>query len=191
MHVLGQTGQFLLAAVPIAALLAAYSWRQALSTAVGCLASWPRWRWSASSVLQRLAVGRAPSLDQFVNGVIFLQLTALNACRAAGGDAGHRAAARTRSGPDDVRRPAGVQPGAARRIAADPRAGDDRSWRRAGAERGPDGRVHPAGAADRLGSVAVPGGDGARVRDQAPVGQRAAGQRVVGDVRVRLRGSTT
>ena len=30
MHVFGQTGQFLLAAVPIAALLAAYSWRKAL-----------------------------------------------------------------------------------------------------------------------------------------------------------------
>src|SRR5688572_13255994 len=38
MHVLGQTGQFLLAAVPIAALLAAYSWRRALLYAVVLLA---------------------------------------------------------------------------------------------------------------------------------------------------------
>ena len=37
MHVLGQTGQFLLAAVPIAALLAAYSWRKALLYGVALL----------------------------------------------------------------------------------------------------------------------------------------------------------
>ena len=78
MHVLGQTGQFLLAAVPIAALLAAYSWRKALLYAGALLAATVALVLVVSA-LQRLAAGRAPSLDQFLNGVIFLQLTALNA----------------------------------------------------------------------------------------------------------------
>jgi hypothetical protein len=78
MHVLGQTGQFLLAAVPIAALLAAYSWRQALIYAAAVLAGGAALV-LAVSALQRLAVGRSPSPDQFLNGLIFLQLTALNA----------------------------------------------------------------------------------------------------------------
>ena len=78
MHVLGQTGQFLLAAVPIAALLAAYSWRRALLYAVALLAGGAALV-LAVSALQRLAVGRSPSPDQFLNGLIFLQLTALNA----------------------------------------------------------------------------------------------------------------
>ena len=78
MHVVGQTGQFLLAAVPIAALLAAYSWRQALLYAVALLAGGAALV-LAVSALQRLAVGRSPSPDQFLNGLIFLQLTALNA----------------------------------------------------------------------------------------------------------------
>ena len=78
MHVLGQTGQFLLAAAPIAALLAAYSWRQALLYAVAVLAGGAALM-LAVSALQRLAVGRSPSPDQLLNGLIFLQLTALNA----------------------------------------------------------------------------------------------------------------
>ncbi len=78
MHVLGQSGQFLLAAVPIAALLAAYSWRQALRYAVALLAGGAALV-LAVSVLQRLAVGRSPSPDQVLNGLIFLQLTAINA----------------------------------------------------------------------------------------------------------------
>ena len=78
MHVMAQTGQFLLAAVPIAALLAAYSWRQALLYGAALLAGGAALM-LAVSALQRLAVGRAPSLDQFLNGIVFLQLTALNA----------------------------------------------------------------------------------------------------------------
>lgn len=78
MHVVGQTGQFLLAAVPIAALLAAYSWRQALIHAVALLAGGTALTLLVSA-LQRLANGRLPSPDQFLNGLMFLQLTALNA----------------------------------------------------------------------------------------------------------------
>ena len=78
MHVLGQTGQFLLAAVPIAALLAAYSWRRALLYGVALLAGGAALM-VVVSALQRLVVGRSPSPDQFLNGLIFLQLTALNA----------------------------------------------------------------------------------------------------------------
>ena len=185
MDVLGQTGQFLLAAVPIAALAGcllvaagaglqrgAAGRRRWRSSACPWCSGWRRPRALARPVLER----RHLPADHGAERV-----------RAAAGDAGHRAAARAWRGPDDVRRPAGVQPGAAGRVAADQRAGDDQGRRRAGVERGPDGRLHPAGAADRLGGVAVPGGDGARVRDQARRGQRAAGQRVVGDVRVRLR----
>ena len=78
MHVFGQTGQFLLAAVPIAALLAAYSWRKALLYGVTLLLAAAA-AMVAVSVLQRLAVGRAPTLDQSLNGFDFLQMTALNA----------------------------------------------------------------------------------------------------------------
>ena len=78
MHVFGQTGQFLLAAVPIAALLAAYSWRKALLYGVTLLLAAAA-AMVGVSVLQRLAGGRAPTLDQSLNGLDFLQLTALNA----------------------------------------------------------------------------------------------------------------
>ena len=91
MHVFGQTGQFLLAAVPIAALLAAFSWRQSLLYGVTLLLARGGARCVGVSVLQRLAVGRAPSLDQFLNGFDFLQLTALNAFAAVLVMAGHRA----------------------------------------------------------------------------------------------------
>lgn len=77
MHVFGQTGQFLLAAIPIAALLAAYSWREAVRYAVVLLAGGVALM-LAVSALQRLSAGRAPTLDQAVNGLVFLQLTALN-----------------------------------------------------------------------------------------------------------------
>lgn len=77
MHVFGQTGQFLLAAIPIAALLAAYSWREAVRYAVVLLAGGVALM-LAVSALQRLSDGRAPTLDQAVNGLVFLQLTALN-----------------------------------------------------------------------------------------------------------------
>ena len=79
MDVLGQTGQFLLAAVPIAALLAAYSWRRALVYSRGAAGRCRAGVHAACPWSQRAATGRAPSLDQFLNGVIFLQLTALNA----------------------------------------------------------------------------------------------------------------
>src|SRR5687767_877125 len=78
MDVLGQTGQFLLASVPIAALLAAYSWRQALVYSVALLGV-AALAFIGVSMVQRVATDRAPSLDQFLNGVVFLQLTALNA----------------------------------------------------------------------------------------------------------------
>ena len=54
MHVLGQTGQFLIAAVPIVALLAAYSWRKALLYAMALLAA-AVVLLLAVSALQRLA----------------------------------------------------------------------------------------------------------------------------------------
>ena len=78
MHVMGQTGQFLIAAVPMAALLAAYSWRRTFTYGVLVLAAGAVLV-LAVSVLQRLVTGRAPSIDQLLNGLIFLQLTALNA----------------------------------------------------------------------------------------------------------------
>jgi hypothetical protein len=78
MDVLGLTGQFLLAAVPMAAILAAYSWRKAVMYGVALLVA-TAVLVLAVSVLQRLADGRAPSVDQFLNGLIFLQLTAVNA----------------------------------------------------------------------------------------------------------------
>jgi hypothetical protein len=78
MDVLGMTGQFLMAAVPMTALLLAYSWRKALVYGVGLLLAGAL-AMIAVSMLQRLAVGRAPTPDQAMNGVIFLQLTAFNA----------------------------------------------------------------------------------------------------------------
>jgi hypothetical protein len=81
MHVLGQTGQFLLAAVPMAALLASYSWRGALGYA-GVLLAAGGALMLITSVLQRLATGRAPSPDQVLNVVVFLQLTGVNAAAA-------------------------------------------------------------------------------------------------------------
>ena len=78
MDVLGQTGQFLLAAVPIAALLAAYSWRRALVYTVVLLGV-AALVFIGVSMVQRVATGRAPSLDQALNGLFFLQITALNA----------------------------------------------------------------------------------------------------------------
>ena len=78
MHVIGQTGQFLIAAVPMAALLAAYSWRRTLIYAAVLMAA-AVMLMLVVSALQRLVAGRAPSLDQFLNGLLFLQLTAVNA----------------------------------------------------------------------------------------------------------------
>ena len=140
----------------------------------------------AVSALQRLAVGRAPSLDQFLNGVIFLQLTALNAVAPL--------VVMLVTALPRVRGVAPMTFVGLLVFSLAPLGGSqltralaiDQSWRRAGAERGPDDRLRPAGAADRLGGVAVPGGDGAGVRDQALSRQRGAGQRVVGDVRVRV-----
>jgi len=77
MHVLGQTGQFLIAAMPMAALLAAYSWRKVLVYAAALLAGMVVLM-LAVSALQRLALGRMPSVDQLLNGLFFLQLTGLN-----------------------------------------------------------------------------------------------------------------
>jgi hypothetical protein len=78
MHVMGQTGQFLIAAVPMAALLAGYSWRRTLIYGAVLMAA-AVVLMLVVSALQRLAAGRAPSLDQFMNGLFFLQLTAVNA----------------------------------------------------------------------------------------------------------------
>ena len=143
MHVLGQTGQFLLAAVPIAALLAAYSWRQALLYSVALLAGGAALM-LAVSALQRLAVGRSPSPDQFINGLIFLQLTALNAV-----------APLLVMLVTALPRVRGVAPmtfvgllvfslAPLGGISADPRTGHDQNRQRAGRERGPVDRVRPA-----------------------------------------------
>ena len=78
MHVVGQTGQFLIAAVPMAALLAAYSGRKTLIYGAVLMAA-AVVLMLVVSALQRVAAGRAPSLDQFLNGLLFLQLTAVNA----------------------------------------------------------------------------------------------------------------
>ena len=78
MHVVGMTGQFLIAAIPMAAMLAAHSRRKVLIYAVVLMAA-AAVLMLAVSALQRLAAGRAPSLDQFLNGLAFLQLTAMNA----------------------------------------------------------------------------------------------------------------
>lgn len=63
-------------AVPMAAVLTAMSWRRALLLFVATLltlaAAAVLW-----SVLQRLALGRAPSADQALNFVLFLQLAAV------------------------------------------------------------------------------------------------------------------
>ena len=77
-HVVGGTGHFLIAAIPMAAMLAAYSWRKTLLYGVMLMAA-PIVLVLIVSVLQRLAAGRPPSLDQFVNGLVFLQLMAVNA----------------------------------------------------------------------------------------------------------------
>jgi hypothetical protein len=78
MDVMGLTGQFVLAAVPITALLLAFSWRKALVFALALLSATAALV-IAVSMLQRVAVGRAPSIDQLLNGVDFFQLTAVNA----------------------------------------------------------------------------------------------------------------
>ena len=78
MVVVVQTGQFALAIVPITALLLAWSWRKAVAFAVALLAALGL-AVIAVSMAQRVATGRMPSIDQLLNGVFFLQITAFNA----------------------------------------------------------------------------------------------------------------
>jgi hypothetical protein len=77
MVVATQTGQFALAAVPIIALLLAWSWRKALAFSIALLAAIAV-AVIALSMAQRVATGRTPSIDQLLNGVFFFQITALN-----------------------------------------------------------------------------------------------------------------
>ena len=76
--VVAMTGQFVLAAVPITALLLAFSWRRALVFAVVLLSAVAALV-IAVSMVQRVATGRWPSIDQLLNGVLFFQLTAVSA----------------------------------------------------------------------------------------------------------------
>ena len=81
MVVVVQTGQFALAAVPLTALLLAWSWRKALVFAFALLTAIAV-AVVAASMIQRVATGRTPSIDQLVNAVLFFQITAFNSAAA-------------------------------------------------------------------------------------------------------------
>ena len=76
LHVLADCGGFLIAALPMVAVLLALSFWRTVWFGVRLLAAMAI-AVRVVSMLQRLATGRAPSMDQLLNAYFFLQVTVL------------------------------------------------------------------------------------------------------------------
>lgn len=74
-HVITRAGGFLVAAVPMVAVLFGYSLRRTLWLGVKLLA-WCAGAIVLLSMLQRVVTGRMPGLDQVLNAYVFLQIVA-------------------------------------------------------------------------------------------------------------------